>query len=237
MRGFAAAEMIGAAAERLGAYEGTHVRPLNRTEARIAKREASPGAMRIRNNSVLKTSMENFHELLLNRRSIRKYTDEPVDADAVRLILEAALTSPSSKSVRPWQFVVVEDKEMLARLGKCKPNYATSIANAPLVVVVTADITKSDAWIEDASIAAVLMQLQAADLGLGSCWVEVRDRYGADGEPAEEYVREALGIPEEFGVLCIVSIGHKAEERRPIDPAKLLWEKVHIGSWRKDAAE
>ena len=178
--------------------------------------------------------MENFHELLLNRRSIRKYTDEPVDSDSVRLILEAALTSPSSKSVRPWQFVVVEDKEMLEKLSHCKPNYATSIAGAPLAVVVVADITKSDAWIEDASIAAVLMQLQAADLGLGSCWVEVRDRYGADGEPAEDYVRQALGIPEQFGVLCIVSIGHKAEERGPIDPAKLLWEKVHIGKWRNE---
>jgi len=177
--------------------------------------------------------MENFHELLINRRSIRKYTDQPVDAQDVRLIMEAALMGPSSKSLRPWQFVVVEDKEMLARLGQCKPNYATSIANAPLAVVVTADMTKSDAWIEDASIAAVFMQLQAADLGLGSCWVEVRDRYGADGEPAEEYVREALGIPEEFGVLCIVSFGYKNEQRRPIDPEKLLWEKVHIGTWKK----
>lgn len=176
--------------------------------------------------------MENFHELLINRRSIRKYTDEPVGADDVRLILEAALMSPSSKSVRPWQFVVVEDKDMLDKLGNCKPNYAASISNAPLAVVVTADIAKSDAWIEDASIAAVLMQLQAADLGLGSCWVEVRDRYGANGESAEEYVREALGIPEEFAVLCIVSVGHKNEARRPIDTEKLLWEKVHIGKWR-----
>lgn len=177
--------------------------------------------------------MENFHELLLNRRSIRKYTEEKVDPQHVKLILEAALTSPSSKSVRPWQFVVVEDREMLERLGKCKPNYATSIASAPLAVVVTADITKSDAWIEDCSIAAVFMQLQAADLGLGSCWVEVRERYGDDGVPAEEYVREALGIPEEYAVLCILSFGHKNEQRRAIDPEKLLWEKVHIGKWKE----
>ncbi|MBD5226431.1 MAG: NAD(P)H nitroreductase [Bacteroidales bacterium] len=178
--------------------------------------------------------MDNLHSLLLSRRTIRKYTDQPVNPDDVKLIIEAALTSPSSKSVRPWQFVIVEDKDMLAQLGKCKPNYATSISNAPLAVVVTADMTKSDAWIEDASIAALLMQLQAQDLGLGSCWVEVRDRYDEAGEPAEDYVRQALGIPEEFGVLCIVSIGYKNEERRPIDPSKLLWEKVHIGKWRAD---
>ena len=177
--------------------------------------------------------MENFHDLLINRRSIRKYTDEPVNPDDVRLILEAGLMAPSSKSGRSWQFVVVEDKEMLERLGNCKPSYATSIANAPIAVVVVADMTKSEAWIEDASVAAAFMLLQATDLGLGACWVEVRDRYRADGEPSEEYVREALGIPEDFCVLAVVSIGHKNEERRPIDTAKLQWEKVHIGTWKK----
>jgi nitroreductase len=176
--------------------------------------------------------MENFHDLLLNRRTIRKYTSEKVDPQAVKLILEAALTAPTSKSGRSWQFVVVEDAEMLKRLGECKSNYATSIANAPLAVVVVADITKSEAWIEDASVAAAFIQLQAADLGLGSCWVEVRDRYRDDGEPSEDYVREALSIPENFGVLCIVSIGHKDEQRRPIDPEKLQWEKVHLGKWK-----
>jgi nitroreductase len=175
--------------------------------------------------------MENFHELLINRRSIRRYTSELIDADQVTQILEAALMSPSSKSVRPWQFVAVEDKAMLEKLSHCKSNYATSIASAALAVVVTADTTKSDAWIEDASIAAILMQLQAADFGLGSCWVEVRERFGDDGVPAEEYVREALGIPEEFGVLCIVTFGHKDEQRKPMNPEKLLWEKVHVGSW------
>lgn len=179
--------------------------------------------------------MENFHELLINRRSIRRYTSGPVDPEQVRQIIEAALMSPSSKSVRPWQFVVVEDKEMLGKLSHCKANYATSIASAPLAIVVVADVTKSDAWIEDASIAAVFMQLQAHDFGLGSCWVEVRGRFGADGEPAEEYVREALGIPEQFAVLCIVTVGHKDEERKPINTDKLLWEKVHVGSWKPGA--
>jgi nitroreductase len=179
--------------------------------------------------------MENFHELLINRRSIRRYTPQPIDSEQVKEILEAALMSPSSKSVRPWQFVVVEDKAMLEKLSHCKSNYATSISSAPLAIVVTADTTKSDAWIEDASIAAMLMQLQAEDFGLGSCWVEVRERFGDDGVPAEEYVREALGIPEEFGVLCIISIGYKDEQRKPINPDKLLWEKVHVGRWNNSA--
>ena len=66
--------------------------------------------------------MENLHDLLINRRSIRKYTDEPVDPDHVRLILEAALMAPTSKNARSWQFVVVEDKDTLQALGQCKPS-------------------------------------------------------------------------------------------------------------------
>ncbi len=176
--------------------------------------------------------MTNFHDLLINRHSIRKYTDQAVNPEDVKLILEAALMAPTSKSLRPWRFIVVEDKQMLENLSKCKPQYAASISSAPLAIVVVGEVTKSDAWIEDASIAAVFMQLQAADLGLGSCWVEVRDRYRADGEPADDYVRDLLGIPDEFSVLCIVSVGYKNEERRPIDPEKLQWEKVHVEKWR-----
>ena len=76
-----------------------------------------------------------------------------------------------------------------------------------------------------------IMQLQAADLGLGSCWIQVWGRFGAMDEPAEDFVRETLGIPEEMGVLCILSIGHKDEERKPFDEEKMMWEKVHIGKW------
>ena len=100
-----------------------------------------------------------------------------------------------------------------------------------MAVVVLGDPAKSDPWIEDASIAAEFMQLQAADLGLGSCWIQVRGRQTADGLWSEDYVRRLLEIPEELQVLCIMTFGHKDEERRPVDTSKLLWEKVHIGKW------
>lgn len=175
--------------------------------------------------------MDNLHQLLLQRHSIRRYKDTPVDADDVRTILEAALLAPSSKSARPWQFVVVEDKEMLARLADCKQFGSKPVSTAAFSVVVTADMTKSDVYVEDASIAAVLMHLQAADLGLGSCWIQIRNRFAADGESSETVVRELLDIPEDMAVECIVTFGHIDEERRPVDPEKLLWEKIHIGRW------
>ncbi len=176
--------------------------------------------------------MENFHDLLVNRRSIRRYTSEPISAEDVKLILEAGLLAPTSKSSRSWQFVAVDDRSMLERLAQCKPMAAAPIERCALAVVIAADPTLSDPWIEDASIAAAYMQLQAADLGLGSCWIQVRGRFTADNIPSEEYVQELLGIPETISVLCIMTFGHKDEERKKVDTSKLLWEKVHIGTWK-----
>ncbi|MBD5244817.1 MAG: NAD(P)H nitroreductase [Barnesiella sp.] len=173
-----------------------------------------------------------FHDLLVNRRSIRRYTEQSLAPDQVRLILEAALLAPTSKNSRSWQFVAVDDKEMLSRLSECKDSGAGPIKGCALAVVVLADPSKTDPWIEDASIAASYMQLQAAALGLGSCWIQVRDRFRADGVPASEFVAELLGIPEQLPVECIITFGYKAEERKPADTAKLFWEKVHIGSWK-----
>lgn len=86
--------------------------------------------------------MDNLHQLLLTRHSIRRYKDQPVDADDVSKILEAALLAPTSKSARPWEFVVIEDKDMLARLADCKQFGTKPIASAAFAVAVTADTTK-----------------------------------------------------------------------------------------------
>ena len=176
--------------------------------------------------------METLHELLVSRHSIRRYTDEPISAEDVKTILEAALLAPSSKSVRPWQFILVEDKATLEKLAGCKTVATRPISACSLGVVVCASTEKTDMYIEDMSIAAAYMQLQATALGLGACWIQVRNRFAADGEDSETIVREILGIPEDIVVECIVTIGHPDEQRNPVDTAKLLWEKVHIGNWK-----
>ncbi len=177
--------------------------------------------------------MNSFHDLLINRHSIRHYKPTPIDPESVKLIIEAALMAPTSKSSRPWQFIAVEDREKLEKLSKCKPAGAAPIAKAVLAIVVAADPSLSEPWIEDASVAATYMQLQAADLGLGSCWIQVRGRYTATNIPSEEYVQELIGMPKTLPIVCIVTFGHKDEERKPVDTAKLLWEKVHIESWKE----
>lgn len=175
--------------------------------------------------------MESFSELIKKRRSTRKFTEEELTQDEVVLLLKAALMSPSSKRSNCWQFVVVDDREMLARLSRCKAHGAELLESAPLAVVVLADPLASDVWIEDASIASLMIQLEAEDLGLGSCWVQVRERSTAEGVPADEVVRELLDIPLQMQVLSIIAVGHKAVERKPFDEDNLQWEKVHINKY------
>ena len=153
--------------------------------------------------------MENFSELLKVRRSMRKFTDEELTQEEVVTLMKAALMSPTSKRTNASQF----------------------IADAPLAIVVTADPLVSDVWIEDASIASIIIQLQAEDMGLGSCWVQVRERFTASGMPSDEYVREVLDIPLQLQVLSVVAIGHKGMERKPFSEEHLQWEKVHINKY------
>lgn len=182
-------------------------------------------------------SMDNFHDLAIKRRSIRRYTDQPLDADQVKLILEAGLLAPTSKSARAWQFIAVDDRDTLAKLSECKPMGAAPIGRCAMAIVVAIDVEKTEPWIEDASVAATMMLLQAADLGIGGCWIQIRDRYMADGTPSGEYIQELLGIPETMPVVCVVTLGYPDEERKPQDTSKLLWERVHIGQWQPDNAD
>lgn len=175
--------------------------------------------------------MESFSELIKKRRSMRKFTEEELTKEQIELLLRAALMSPSSKRTNGWQFVVVEDKDMLEKLSHCKENGAGLIAGAALAIVVLADPAVSDVWIEDASIASLMIQLQAEDLGLGSCWVQVRERFTAEGVSGNEVIHELLDIPLQLQVLSIIAVGNKGMERKPFEEENLQWEKVHIDKY------
>ena len=129
--------------------------------------------------------MTNFKDLAQLRRSHRKFTDEEIDAEDVRLIMRAALMSPTSKGQRAWQFVVVDDKMDLEKLSDAKDLGGQFIKGAPLAVVVLGDPVQNDCWVEDGAIAAISMQYQAEELGLGSCWVQMRGRGLSDGTTAD----------------------------------------------------
>jgi len=175
--------------------------------------------------------MNEFKDLVQLRRSHRKFTSQEIDSDDVKLILRAALMAPTSKGQRAWQFVVVDNKMDLEKLSDAKDMGGSFLKDAPLCIVVLGDPLQNDCWIEDGSIAAISMQYQAEDLGLGSCWVQMRGRGLSDGTSADEVIRGILDIPENLSVLCVIAIGHKADERKPQNEDKLKWENVHINKF------
>jgi nitroreductase len=169
-----------------------------------------------------------FHELISRRKSRRKFSEQTIESEKINLLINAALMSPTGKQKNHWDFVFIQDKNTLAQLANCKPHGSKLIAGAALAVVVIGDPAVSDTWIEDCSIASIYLQLQAEDLGLGSCWVQVDKREHSDSHMSDEYVRRILNIPESKRVLSIIAIGYPADEKKPFDKNELLTERIHM---------
>ncbi len=168
-----------------------------------------------------------FLKLLQKRRSVRQFQQKEVEQEKVEALVEAMLRSPSSRSLNPWEFVVVDDKETIKALSQAKPHGARFVKNAPLAIVVCADPEKCDVWVEDCSIASILLHLAAADLGLGSCWVQIRLRDHETTGTAGQYVSNLLGLESGMEVEAIIAIGYPSEEITGHDKNTLLYDRVH----------
>ena len=171
-----------------------------------------------------------FIELITRRRSIRRFEQRPVEREKMDVLVETALRAPSSRGTNPWEFVFVTGPEKLARLSLAKPHGASFIKDAALAVVVCADPQKSDVWAEDASIAATYLHLAATDLGLGSCWVQIRLRQHDAQKTSSAYVAELLGLRPGLEVAAIMAIGHALEDKPPHPKASLPYEKIQFQS-------
>lgn len=165
-------------------------------------------------------------DLIRKRRSIRSFTGEPVEQGFVAILVEAILRSPSSRNINPWEFVVVNDPGLLLKLSEAKQHGSGFIKGAALAIVVCADETRSDVWVEDCSIAAILLQMTAQSLGLSSCWAQIRSRQHDDCCTAEGFVQDLLGLPKHVKVEAIIGIGHPAENRPPVSADELQYDKI-----------
>lgn len=171
-------------------------------------------------------------ELLKNHRSIRKFKDRAVEADKIEKVIQGVLLSPSSRDAKPWEFIVVTDKEILKKLSSSQDSGSQFIKDAPLAIVVLADPELSNVWIEDAAIAAILMQLVAESLELGSCWSQVRDTQHSDQVSSEAYVRQTLNIPENLKVEAIIAIGYPDETKEDQQIGDLEYNKVLLNDYK-----
>ena len=165
---------------------------------------------------------------LMQRRSIRKYTKEGIPEEKLTTILQAALLSPTSKNLHPWEFLVIQNREALERLADCRDRGASMLKEAAAAVIVMADTSINDVWVEDCSIAMSNMLLTAADQGVGGCWIQVRNRVsGQEGKSTERFVKEVFGLEEKYAVEAILSLGMPAQERPQMELDEKLWDKVH----------
>ena len=166
-------------------------------------------------------------QLLMARRSIRKYTGEGIPQDTLERILQAGLLAASGKNRKPWEFIVVQDRDTLVKLSGSRDHGAAMLESAGCAVVVVADPAKTDVWTEDCSIAMSNMHLMADSLGIGSCWVQGRLREAADGRSTETYVKELLKIPDAYRLEAILSLGIPAERPEGYSIEDLPVEKIH----------
>jgi nitroreductase len=143
------------------------------------------------------------------RRSIRKYTAQPVSDEQIGTLLEAAMAAPSGSNIKPWEFVVIRDATLKQQLSQLH-RWSRMVASAQVVIAVCGRPSDSHHWIEDCSAATQNLLLAATALGLGSVWVAVYPR-----KKREDRVRELLRLPTTWHPLCLVPIGHPAETKSP----------------------
>lgn len=175
-----------------------------------------------------------MYSLLKNRRSIRRYKEEKVDEGVVNILLKSVLRSPSGHNVNPWEVIYINDKETISKLSASKAKGAKFLTGVPQCLLILADQSKTDIWIEDASIAATIAHLTAESLGLGSCWIQIRNRLTSDGGSSEEYVKELMGIPDHIRVEAIIAFGYPDEEKRPHSEESLQLNKIFINGYGKN---
>lgn len=154
-----------------------------------------------------------FLEVIQKRHSVRKFTDQPVGREIIDTIIDIAQSAPSSKNTKSSAFMVIEDPDTLKALSEMRDRGSAFMAGAAAAIVVMGDASKTDLWVENASISATFIQLAATAMDLGSCWVHVngrpRSKEDASLGNAEDYVKELLGIKDGYRVLCVVALGYE----------------------------
>ncbi len=171
--------------------------------------------------------MENKNiEFILTRRSIRRYTDEPVNQNDIELLLKAASYAPSANNYRPWHFLVITEREMLDKLSVVHP-YAKMLKHAPLAILICGDSSVQEMTgyqAVDCSAATENLLLAAHAIGLGGVWLGVYPR-----EQRMKDIKNLFQLPENINPVNLVSIGHPAEEK-PF-PERFNKEKIHYNKW------
>lgn len=170
--------------------------------------------------------MENIQEVILTRRSIRKYISKPITNDQVENLLKAAMYAPSARNEQPWHYIVINDRYILDKIIEAHP-YANMLKEAALAIIVCADenIEKTEGyWVQDCSAATQNILLAAHAMGLGSVWLGVYPR-----EERILAIKTLFKLPENIQPLSIIAIGHPDEQKAM--PERYFKNRIHTNQW------
>lgn len=191
--------------------------------------------------------MNEVIDTIFKRRSIRKFTDQPVEREKLELLLQAAMAAPTASNGQPWEFVVLTEPDVLEQLRKALP-FAKMNAPVAICVLGSTRMQKNKSglkfWVQDCSAATENILLAAVSLGLGTVWVGVH--------PVNMFIRSVeniLNLPDGVSPLNLIYVGYPAEEKEPrtqYEDPRVHWgpfpesgkgKKTPIGIFRKDEIE
>ena len=159
-------------------------------------------------------------QILEKRRSTRKFSERTIEREKLQNIVDKALQAPSSRNSRSTRLWVVEQPELLQHIADMRDYGSAFVKNAPAAILVMGDKNATDLWVDNCAITATILQLAIVDEGLASCWVHVNERpvlrAEPDGKKAEEFLREKMGIPENYGILCAIALGYSDFQPAPL---------------------
>lgn len=165
----------------------------------------------------------------LSRRTIRKFKEKKVEKEVVMELMKTALVSPSGRNRKPYEFVVIDDKEIIKKLSVAKESGATFAADAPLMIVILG--YENPTWDDDCAIASTIIQLKAHDLGLGSCWIQTKEKVDSEGNATDENIKKILGAPPELKVHNMMALGYPDEEKPAYTDAEVDMAKLHFNKF------
>ena len=171
-------------------------------------------------------------QILNSRRSVRKFLAGKVEKEKLQRIVDMALQAPSSRNSRSTRLVVVEDSALLEKMSQMRDYGSAFMKDAQAAIVVMGDKNATDLWLDNCAITATILQLAVVDEGLASCWVHINDRPCLkdvpEGAKADDYLRELLGISDNYGILCAVALGYSDFEPKPLPPyegeERVIWK-------------
>jgi len=165
-------------------------------------------------------------DAILTRRSIRKYTDQPVSDELVTDLLRAAMAAPSAGNQQPWHFVIIRERRTLDQLAVVHP-YASMAPKAQVAIAVCGDLsleTNEGYWVQDCAAATENLLIAAETKGLGAVWLGVYPR-----EDRVSNIRALLGLPDRVIPLSVVPIGYPADHPGPAD--RYDPDRIHHERW------